>query len=108
MDPSSAPIPEPMRPAQIKAVIIGPISRIIEILTMDGIHDTAPNSRRVGRDCKVNTKPMMNPVTATNNKERFPCKSIDEGILKFKGPPERFSENRPAKRQVRQFRVRKI
>jgi hypothetical protein len=25
MDPSSAPIPEPMRPAQIKAVIIGPI-----------------------------------------------------------------------------------
>jgi hypothetical protein len=27
---------------------------------------------------------MMNPVTATNNKERFPCKSIDEGIFKFK------------------------
>jgi hypothetical protein len=85
MDPSSAPIPEPMRPAQIKAVIIGPISRIIEILTMDGIHDTAPNSRRVGRDCKVKTKPMMNPVTATNNKERFPCKSIDEEFFKFKG-----------------------
>jgi hypothetical protein len=46
MDPSSAPIPEPMRPAQIKAVI-GPISELSKY-TMDGIHDT-PNSRRVGR-----------------------------------------------------------
>jgi hypothetical protein len=74
---------EPMRPAQIKAVIIG-LFRIIEILTMDGIHDTAPNSRRVGRDCKVNTKPMMNPVTATNNKERFPIKALTKEFLNSK------------------------
>jgi hypothetical protein len=105
MDPSSAPIPEPMRPAQIKAVIIGPISRIIEILTMDGIHDTAPNSRRVGRDCKVKTKPMMNPVTATNKKSDSHVKALTKEFFKFKGPPERFSETQ---KQVRQFRVRKI
>jgi hypothetical protein len=73
MDPSSAPIPEPM-PSTNQSGNNRPISRIIEILTMDGIHDTAPNSRRVGRDCKVNTKPMMNPVTAT--KERFPIKAL--------------------------------
>jgi hypothetical protein len=52
---------------------------------MDGIHDTAPNSRRVGRDCKVNTKPMMNPVTATNNKERFHVKALTKEFFKFKG-----------------------
>jgi hypothetical protein len=74
---------------------------------MDGIHDTAPNSRRV-RDCKVNTKPMMNPVTATNNKERFPCKSIDEGILNSKGRLKDSLKTDLQKRQVRQFRVRKI
>ncbi len=44
MEPNSAPIPEPIRPAQIKAVIIGPISLIIEILTIEGIQETAPNS----------------------------------------------------------------
>jgi hypothetical protein len=106
MDPSSAPIPEPMRPAQIKAVIIGPISRIIEILTMDGIHDTAPNSRRVGRDCKVKTKPMMNPVTATNNKERFPIKALTKEFF-FKRLKDSLKTDLQ-KKQVRQFRVRKI
>jgi hypothetical protein len=65
--------------AQIKAVI-GPISLIIEMLTMDGIHETAPNSRRVGRDCKVKTKPIMNPVTATNNKERFHVKALTKKL----------------------------
>ncbi|MNT13631.1 hypothetical protein D3C72_1486070 [compost metagenome] len=72
IEPSSAPIPEPILPAQIKAVIIGPISRIIEILTIDGIQETAPNSIRVGRDCKSKTNPIINPVTATRSKERFP------------------------------------
>jgi len=37
IEPNSAPILDPIFPAQIKAVIIGPISRIIEIPTMEGI-----------------------------------------------------------------------
>jgi hypothetical protein len=53
---------------------------------------TRRQTREEGRDCKVNTKPMMNPVTATNNKERFPCKALTKEFFKFKGPPERFSE----------------
>ena len=72
MDPSSAPIPEPMRPAQIKAVIMGPISLIMETLTMAGIQETAPNCCKVGLDCRVNTNPIMNPVTPTSNRERLP------------------------------------
>ena len=72
IEPNSAPIPEPILPAQIKAVMMGPISRIIETLTIEAIQETAPNSCNVGRDCKVNTKPMIKPVTLTNNKERFP------------------------------------
>jgi hypothetical protein len=46
---------------------------------------------------------MMNPVTATN-KERFPCKSIDEGILNSKG---RLKDS--LKTDLRKFaKVRKI
>jgi hypothetical protein len=42
---------------------------------MDGIHDTAPNSRRVGT---LQGKHQTNdePVTATNNKERFHVKAL--------------------------------
>ena len=50
MEPSSAPIPEPIFPAQISAIITGPISLTIEILTMEGIQDSAPNSIKVGLD----------------------------------------------------------
>ena len=72
MEPNSAPIPEPILPAQIKAVIMGPISLIIEILTIDGIQETAPNSCSVGLDCRSKTKPIINPVTATKRRERLP------------------------------------
>lgn len=57
IEPNSAPIPEPIRPAHINAVIIGPISRIIEMLTMEGIQATAPKSSKVGLDCKSENKP---------------------------------------------------
>ena len=72
MDPSSAPIPELILPAQINAVITGPISRTMEMLTMEGIQDSAPNSIRVGLDCRVKTRPSMNPVTPTSNRDLFP------------------------------------
>ncbi len=72
MDPISAPMPEPILPAQINAVMIGPISRIIETLTIAGIQEAAPNCSKVGRDCNVKTSPIINPVVATRNKERFP------------------------------------
>ncbi len=72
MEPNSAPIPEPIRPAHIKAVMIGPISLIIEILTIEGIQETAPNSCRVGLVCKVKTRPMIKFVMSTNNNDLFP------------------------------------
>jgi len=72
IEPISAPIPEPILPAQIKAVIMGPISLMMEILTIEGIQETAPNFSNVGLDCSVKTNPIINPVTLTNNKERFP------------------------------------
>ena len=72
IDPSSAPIPEATRPAQIRATITGPISLTIEIPTMLGIQETAPNSSRVGLVCKVSTSPMMNPVILTKGKDLFP------------------------------------
>lgn len=72
MEPNSAPIPEAIRPAQIRAVITGPISLTIDIPTIFGIHETAPNSIRVGRDCKVSTKPKIKPVNPTKNQESTP------------------------------------
>jgi hypothetical protein len=55
----------------IKTIIIGLISQIKETLTIDGIQETAPNSCRIGWDCKENTKPMINSVTATIIRKRF-------------------------------------
>src|ERR1035437_4365570 len=43
IDASSAPMPDPTFPAQIKAVITGPISRIMETPTIAGNQDSAPN-----------------------------------------------------------------
>jgi hypothetical protein len=54
------------------------------------------------------TKPMMNPVTATNNKERFPIKALTKEFFKFKGRLKDSLKTDLQKRQVRQFRVRKI
>src|SRR5690554_7249218 len=50
IEPSSAPIPEPILPAQIRAIITGPISLTIDILIIEGIQASAPKSAKVGRD----------------------------------------------------------
>ena len=59
-------------PEQIKAVITGPISLTMEMPTILGIQETAPNSIKVGRVWSVNTNPIMNPVVATSISDLFP------------------------------------
>src|ERR1700756_3438884 len=69
IEANSAPIPEPTFPAKISAVITGPISLTIDTATIAGNHDSAPNSASVGLDCMVSTRPIINPVIATNAKD---------------------------------------
>jgi len=49
IEPNSAPIPEPIFPAQINAVMTGPISLISDTATIPGSMFTAPKRTRVGR-----------------------------------------------------------
>ena len=72
IDPSSAPIPDPILPAQISAVITGDISRTSETATIEGNSDSAPNSTSVGLDWIVSTKPMINAVIPTRGKDLYP------------------------------------
>ena len=58
----------------MSAVIIGSISLTIDTATIAGNHDAAPNCARVGRDCMVSTSPMMNPVTATSDRDLLPIR----------------------------------
>ncbi|MNR14078.1 hypothetical protein D3C85_1305300 [compost metagenome] len=69
MEPNSAPIPDEILPAQIKAVITGAISLISESATIPGNQDSAPNLTNVGLDCNVRTKPIMKPVMATKGND---------------------------------------
>jgi hypothetical protein len=43
-------MPEPIFPAQINAVITGPISLMMDNVTIPGSMDTAPKSTSTGRD----------------------------------------------------------
>ena len=72
IEPSSAPIPEPIFPAQIKPVMTGPISRTMEMDIIVGINETAPNWVSIGIDCKARTKPIINPVTLMRPNDLFP------------------------------------
>ena len=72
IEPNSAPIPDAILPAQIKAVITGAISLISDNATIPGNHDSAPNSARVGRDCNVSTRPIMKPVIPTSGSDLYP------------------------------------
>ena len=49
IEPNSAPIPEPIFPAHISAVITGPISLIRDIATIPGSMVTAPKLTSTGR-----------------------------------------------------------
>ncbi len=72
IEPSSAPIPEPTLPAQIKAVTNGASARIMAMATRLGSQDVAPNSAKDGLDCFVNTNPVINPVMDIKASERYP------------------------------------
>ena len=108
IDPENK-VPELILPAQISAIITGPISLTIEILTIDGIQDSAPNSINVGRDCNVNTSPKINPVTPTNNKDRFPIlKHCLSNSLNSKGLVKTSLKKRCAKRDNSPISVKKV
>src|ERR1700744_944553 len=62
IEPSSAPILEPILPAQIKAVIKDPKALTIAMEIKDGSHEVAPKVSSEGLDCLVNTIPVINPV----------------------------------------------
>jgi len=72
IEPNSAPIPDEIFPAQIRAVITGAISLISESATIPGSQDSAPNFTKVGRDCMVSTSPIMKPVMATSGNDLYP------------------------------------
>ena len=59
----------PIQPAQIKTIIIGLISLIMEILNIKSFQKKTSNFLSVGRDCNVKTKPIINPVTAINSRD---------------------------------------
>src|SRR5450631_3909822 len=62
IEPSSAPILEPTLPATTSAVTKGARARIMASAIREGNHEVAPNDAREGRDCFVNTIPIIKPV----------------------------------------------
>src|SRR5688572_23144798 len=72
MDPSSAPMLEPTLPAQISAVTNGPSALTMAMPIREGSHEVAPKSSKEGRDCFVNTTPMMKPVTVISETDLNP------------------------------------
>ncbi len=69
MLPSSAPMPEPILPAHMIAVIIGPISRTIDTANDLGSMLKAPKLTRVGLSCNAKTNPIINAVVPTSIKD---------------------------------------
>lgn len=72
MEPSSAPMLEPTLPAHISAVTSGPNALMIAMPINEGSHDCAPKSSKEGRDCFVNTIPVIKPVTVINASDLYP------------------------------------
>ena len=72
MEASSAPMPEPTFPAQIRAVTNDPNALTMAIPIKDGSHEVAPNSSNEGRDCLVKTIPTIKPVRVINGIDLSP------------------------------------
>jgi hypothetical protein len=64
-----------MRPLATKAVIIGPISLIIENTSIVGSIPFAPNRTKLARDCRDKTTPVAEPAKATNGSDLDPAAS---------------------------------
>jgi CBS-domain-containing membrane protein len=65
-------MPEPTFPAQIRAVMTGPISRISDMATMPGSIVTAPKSTKAGLVWMVSTSPMIRPVMEISGNDLYP------------------------------------
>ena len=76
MEPSSEAMPEPMRPATIRAARTGPNSRIRVSETSCPVMLTAPYLRRALSDWIPNTAPVKNPVSTIMVSEPTPIRSI--------------------------------
>src|SRR3954466_9261315 len=63
IEPNSAPMLEPTLPAQISAVTSEPSALTMAMEISDGSHEVAPNVSSDGRDCFVNTIPVIKPVS---------------------------------------------
>jgi len=87
IEPSSAPIPDPILPVNIKAVITGPISRIKEIATIDGTNESAPNFPKVGKVCNVRVNPKINEVTPISESDLLPISNncLENSLMSYGG-----------------------
>src|SRR6185503_959894 len=72
IEPNSAPMLEPTLPEAISAVTSGANARMMAMDDSDGSQELAPNVANEGRDCLVNIKPTMKPVTLIRGSERNP------------------------------------
>jgi hypothetical protein len=72
IEPSSAAMPEPTRPATMRAVRTGPSSFTIDALTRLPTIDRAPNLSRVRPDCSASTMPVNMPVSRTTVSDPTP------------------------------------
>ena len=75
MEPSSAAIPEPMRPVSMSAVSTGPSSLIIDALTSRPTTGRAPNWSSVTPLCDVSAAPVNRPVSSTTVSDPTPITS---------------------------------
>jgi hypothetical protein len=75
IEPSSAAMPDPMRPASIRPVSTGPSSLTIEALTRRPTNGRAPNWSSVMPVCSARTAPVKNPVSTTTVSEPTPMYS---------------------------------
>jgi hypothetical protein len=75
MEPSSAAIPEPTRPANINAVSTGPSSRIIEALTRRPTKVRAPNWSSDCPVCSASAAPVKKPASDTTVSDPMPIAS---------------------------------
>ena len=76
MDPNSDAIPDALRPATNKPVIVGPSSRTKASETTSPVSDVSPKRTNCAAVCKTITAPMKNPVSSTIGREPTPMMSI--------------------------------
>ena len=72
MDASSEAMPEPTRPAIMRAASTGPSSRTTEVLIRREMYCTAPYGSSWMAPCRARTMPVNVPVRMTMKREPTP------------------------------------